>query len=183
MQYCCRIILGSSFIDRCIRGIFFTKQEIFRFHSRPAATITIKKATNSIYANYKVFNVKTNSHNDELNEILIDVCCVARQKSVPAYTQAAVLVSGQSTGLMMIGTHHNVFERRRSMATPGLTDTLLRKPFEVYIVNGMARPINLLNFMIVTSSSSAPRSITHPRDDEQHMLKEGGQDSNAMQRH
>lgn len=56
------------------------------------------------------------------------------------------------------------------MTARGLLDILNGMPFNVYIANLIALPINLQMFMIVAYASSVPTCIIHTRVDELHML-------------
>lgn len=65
--------------------------------------------------------------------------CIARKVTIPAYSQAAVLVSSCGAGIMTIKTHTYVVERRCSMSARGLMDILPGKSIYVYSANHMAK--------------------------------------------
>lgn len=58
-----------------------------------------------------------------------NLCSVARQIPLPAYTQAAVQESSQDPGLMSIETHRDMVYRWCSITTWGVMDILPGKPF------------------------------------------------------
>lgn len=167
------VLLEALFIDQCIHRIFTTERKIVPWQLRPVATIWTRMATNMIRAYDTVFNVNTSSHDEALRDEF-NLCCVARLITVPAYTQAAVLVSCQSAGLMTIETDHDVVECRCSITARGLMYILTGKQFYTYIANLTARPGNLQRFVIVDSASNAATCIIHARDDETHILKDEG---------
>lgn len=108
------VLLGTTIVNRFMLVIFPAEQKMVSWHSRPVAIITARTAINSINADVTVLNVNTKSHDDGLSNEFI-VCCVACQITMTAYSQAAVLVSGQGTGLVTNETHHNVVAHLSSM--------------------------------------------------------------------
>lgn len=79
--------------------------------------------------------------------------CVSNENT--CVKEWAVLVSCQCAGLMMIESSSSVVERRCSMTMQILINILPGKPFNVYIANMMAKPLNLQNIMILTSAWNA----------------------------
>lgn len=73
--------------------------------------ILTKKAISSIQADDRVFTVN-NYLQDDASTDKFNLCCVALQVKIPAHTQAAVLLSSQNAGNMMIENHCNIVERR-----------------------------------------------------------------------
>lgn len=71
-----------------------------------------------------------------------------------AHTKATVLIRCQCTGPIKIEKLCKVMELWCLMAAQGLTETLLRKPFYVYIVSLTARLENLPKFKIVSIASN-----------------------------
>lgn len=67
---------------------------------------------------------------------------------------------------MTIAIHCNIVECRCSMNTRGVMEILLGKSLYVQMANLMAKPVNLLPFMIVANTSNAPTYIIHTGDDE-----------------
>lgn len=65
---------------------------------------------NSIIADDTVFIGNTHPHLDASSDKL-NLCRVASHITIPAYTQAAVLVSCRGDELMKIETHHIIVER------------------------------------------------------------------------
>lgn len=140
------------------------------WHSRPAEIISVQKSINSIYIDFSEFNDKTRPLNDDGSESHRS-CRAARQITVLAYTQAAVLIKCYGAGLTTIETHYNVVKHRCSMPGRGQMDVLPERPFYVYIENLTAKPIELLKLMKVACALSDPTCIIHARDDGRHMLE------------
>lgn len=57
------------------------------------------------------------------------------------------------------------------MNVRGLLTTSPQKRLYVYTENLMANPVNIPNFMIVTSMSIMPRRTIHEKDDKPHRLE------------
>lgn len=55
------VLLGASFIERCLRWIFSRQQRVDRWHSQPVVKIRTKKWINSIHAEISVLHVRSNS--------------------------------------------------------------------------------------------------------------------------
>lgn len=80
-------------------------------------------------------------------------------------------MSSKGAVLMKTEIHCNIVKHRSSMTAGSLMGTFLRKPFYVSITNLTARPVNLPEFLIITSASYALPFAIHARDDEQSMVK------------
>lgn len=104
------VLLETTIIDCCIQGIFPLEHMIVPRHSRSVEILSTQKNFNEITAE----NEKVDSHmiadrgNPREQHYL---CHVERQNTIPAYSQAPVLVSCCGAGLMTIDTHRNVAER------------------------------------------------------------------------
>lgn len=61
-------LLGTLFINQCLRSIYATERKIFPRHSRPLAIISTEKSTKLIYANITVFNKNTKPLNDAVSQ-------------------------------------------------------------------------------------------------------------------
>lgn len=112
------------------------------------ATISIKKSDNLKYEYITLFNEETKALNDTVRTEK-QLCRVGRQVTLPAYTQASVLVNSYGAELMTNQMHSNVVEHQYSINLQGLRDMQHGKPFYVYIAKLTARPTILPRFMIV----------------------------------
>lgn len=126
------VLLGMSFIERCVRGILPTERKIVSWHSSPVAIILTKTAIDYLHSEYAVFNVNTNSLDDASSDEL-NLCRVARQVTLPANTHVAVFVSCQGFGVMNIEIQGYLVECRCSMTAQVLMEILPGRPFYVYI--------------------------------------------------
>lgn len=105
------VLLGTSFMYRCIRRIFPSEQKIVSLHSRPLANISTQRIVNTITADTEENNVHTIADHGISSEKHY-FCRVARQVTVTAYSHAAVLVSCLGAVLMTIEIHQIVVECR-----------------------------------------------------------------------
>lgn len=77
------VLLGMSFIDRCIRGIFPSVPKIVRWHSRPVAIISSKISVIAIAAETEEFDVhKIADRSTPTEEHYL--CGLARQDTIRA---------------------------------------------------------------------------------------------------
>lgn len=162
------ILVGTSFIDRCIRGIFPTERKIVPWHSRPVSILTSSSNISS-----KFPRVEFLDHDGTQSEVKEDdeeeeffLCRVSRPITIPADTQAAVSVSSQGAGLMLVETHMHLAKRRCSMAARGIMEIFPGKPFFLYVANLSGKPVHLPKHMIVAYASNSPKCIVHFRGTE-----------------
>lgn len=123
-------------------------------------------------------NVNTNPEKKPTNKH--DLRCDASLITAPAYTQADLSVSSECARLMTVETHSNIFECRCSVIAQGLMETFHCKLFYIFVANLAAKPFSFPNFMIGPFVVFAPACTIHARDDDQYMLKNGGQRLDAM---
>lgn len=162
-----------SFKDLWIRDIFLAESKIFSLAPKPVAIISTRTVLNLKYVDNTVFNLNTSSQDDTSSDEL-NLCRVARQVTIPARTQAAVLVSCKGAGPMIIETHDNVIGRWYCITAKSEMAILRGKPFYICIANMTAKPGNLSKFITLVYCSSAPTCIIQGREDEPHMLEERG---------
>lgn len=136
----------------------------------------MKTAINSVTDGIFVFTVNTHSHYDTSSE-KFNLCRVALQITISAYTQAAILVCSQGPELVMMETQHNIVAYRCSMIVQGPMDIFHRKLFYFYTVKMAAKPVDLPKFMISAWASSTPTAIYHAMDEEPYILKIQGHTS------
>lgn len=153
--------------------IFPTARKIVPWHSNPVEDTLTKKEIISICTDNAVSKVNTHSQDDGSSDDF-DLCRVARQATIPAHMKAAVLVSCQGVGIMMIEAHGSVDEPRCPVTACGIMYILPGKLCPVYIENLTARNVSLLKCMIVANVSIAPTCIIHVREDEPTMMKKEG---------
>lgn len=89
------VLLGMSFFDRCIRGIFPSERKLFRCNYRPVANILTQKKVNMETTNTEEADVHTKvDSGTPIDEKYL--CRIAHQVTIPAYSQAAVQVNCRS---------------------------------------------------------------------------------------
>lgn len=104
-------LLGTSFSNCCVQGIFPSERISVPSYSRPVLIILKQKRLKFKAAET---NVHTIADRDTPKKEPY-WCCLTRQVTIPAYSQASVLDSCNGTGLMSIKSHRNVVERRCCM--------------------------------------------------------------------
>lgn len=72
-----KVLLGTTFIDRCIRSTLPNERKVVFWHLNPVVIISTKKAFNTITAINTVINVITHSQDGTSNKEL-DSCHVVR---------------------------------------------------------------------------------------------------------
>lgn len=181
--------------DRAVRDVIYwslspgnipIRASILPRHSRQVRTISIKKNVNVITAVIEQADVPTIA--DSATPIEEDYfCCVARQSTVPAYSQAVVLVTFRGAGLMRIENHWRIVEHRCSKTAQGLMDLLHGKPLYVFIANLPAKLVNLTKFMIIATVPNAPSCTIHALDEDPCTMEKRDQPSTqcppAISRH
>lgn len=164
-------LLGTSFIDPCIRGLFKSERKIVPVLSGPVAIISWTRLISYIFAYSTVLELSTTHKTDkELEELYL--CHISPQISIPACMQAVILVSGQRPCTLLMEIHRNVVERQCSMTARDVMGIMTSRAFYVFIANMMARPVNLPKFMIVSPASNTPACIVHAHEDEPIMLQD-----------
>lgn len=113
-----------------------------------------------------------NSHSDVPSKVH-NSYCTARQMTIPATLQAALLVSSEGAGLMRIETLHSVAERQCYMTVQDQIDVLLGKHLRPH-PNLTSRLIKVLKFMIVVSAWNVSTRIIHEKDDQLPKRKDEG---------
>lgn len=164
------VLLKTSLTNQSISGIFSRKQKIVQWLLQPVATINTEMVINSMNAGSTVLNVDTASPNDALSD-KFSSCFISCQIQIAIWSQAAVLVSSESAGLITIATHCWVFERQCSMTTKGLMDILLGKLVYVYLVNPTAKAAVLTIIILAASASNATSCVIQAQNDESYMWK------------
>lgn len=86
------LLLGKSFMDCCIRGIFVYERKIVPWLWKPVSILSTLKEINTIFTDTGINDLNTISITDNSMDNH-HLCDVTRQTTIPAYMQAAVLVS------------------------------------------------------------------------------------------
>lgn len=86
------VLVETSFVEGCIPGIFPTERIVVPWHSKQVAIISTMPAIISKNADDTVFDVNTHLQ-DDVSSKEFNLCYVMRQVTIPAHSQAAVLVS------------------------------------------------------------------------------------------
>lgn len=141
-------------------GNIFSERKLVQWPPWPLETEWMQKKINAINADTEEVDIDTIS-NSVTSKVEKYLRCVARQITLSAYLQGAVLVRCCSAGLLKTETHWNGFGRRCSVSARGLMDNLICKLFHVHIANCTVNPVNLQKFVIVSSAFHAPSYIIH----------------------
>lgn len=131
------LLLGTSFIDRCIHGTLSTEGKIGRIHSRAVEILKSFSKVESLLEK----DVQDDTFLYGLGNLRVFPCRPARPKMVQPYTQAWITVPSPAAELSSIEPCSNLVGKDQSMIPQVMMDIFSEPPVEVYVGNLLAKPI------------------------------------------
>lgn len=160
-------ILGTSFIDRLIRGIFPSERKIVPHYSIAVAiqdTSNFDEEQLVMVDDQSSFSVKEAS--DE--EVNVDPCVpiiLARQKTLPPMSETPVHVDTIGAVLIRLTSHVRLIIKRVAIVAQEIMQVIPGRPFVIIILNLSRKPMHLPNSMYGALGVDFPSMIiTIPKE-------------------
>lgn len=109
-------ILIVTSLDPCLRQIFLFEREARARSPRQMEIFNSKTAINLMYANVNLLVGYRISLKGAVGDEYY-LCRIEHQITIPAHTQAPILIRSQGTWIMMDAIHHTTVERQCLMNT------------------------------------------------------------------
>ena len=151
------VLLGTSFADRFIQGIFPQERKVVPNDSGPVAilsTLVKDPETNLLVEQDPLLCVKDQS--DDKREIRFRV---AKKRTIPPMSEAPVTVTTNAGGLMMLSPHPNLFKSRTALTAQGIMEVVPHTPFKVLVANLSNKPVDIPKHTIIAVGSDLPEKI------------------------
>lgn len=166
------VLLGISFIDGCIRGILLSERKVVPWLSQRLAIVSSIPTISSLSVNMTTINVETSPQQATAHGLLDKEeeesfpCRIARLITVHALSHAAVPVTCQELGLMIVENQPDLAQQSLAMTTRGIMDILPGAPFYVLVANMPARAVSVPKCMVVAPTNNDSPCIVHAWADE-----------------
>ena len=154
------VLLGTSYIDRFVQGIFPQERKVVPNDSRPVAILSsfaVDPTTNMVIDEDEVLTVDENTIPNKVSrDVLIRV---AKQTTLPPMSETIVTVTTKGAGLMLLSSHPNLLKTRTAVLAQGVMDILPDIPFKILLSNWSNKPTRVPKHMIVAMGTEVPSEI------------------------
>lgn len=122
------VLLGTSFIDCFIWGLFSSESMVVSWHSPPMMILWSLQTVSALFADTAILNgewttaAKSNDVDYEEEEEEFHLCWLSRQIKITSLTQAEISFKCQEEGLLLVETSLNTIKRRISINSRGVMD-------------------------------------------------------------
>lgn len=159
-------LLGTSFSDRFIRGIFPSERKIVPWHSHPVTILASQRPSATTATNNAISAIEDTSLDQAVtNDQVTHPILVARQMVIPANTASSVLVTTAATGLFLVQPRIMRITRQTTIAARRILDAPPNRPFFILVSNFSNRPVHLRKHMVLAHSETPPSTFFHFRSD------------------
>lgn len=161
------VLLGTSFIDLCIQGLFPGEQKVVPLHFHLVSMLSYFPTASLLFSDVSISNLqydhaaKSINRGNDKDEEELHLCRVSHQIVISPFTQAAVGVRIYGQSLLLGATHPNIVEWKYLIATRGVLELFPGELFVIYIANLSAEAFSLPKNIIVTCTTSTLPHITH----------------------
>lgn len=145
------ILVGTSFVNGYVRGIFFSEERITLKNSRPVCIRAMRrkneKSTNSVVTN-DVWPVTGNQNREEI--------CVAGQTVILPRSELSALHMSIMVGLRPTASKPLAQEREQVTVTRGIANILPLVPLYVLVTIFFMKPVHVQKRMVVVRGMVSP---------------------------
>jgi len=161
-----KVLLGTTYINRFVRGIFPPEQQVVPFHSRPIPLL--KPPTASVLLVEPHDGTTSVHHAPAARD---DMVRVAKPVRLPPYSECKVLVTCATPGLIMVEPHSTALADKLVMTAYGIMENNPKRPFYVMMSNLSATPVWIQKHWQIAVATPTPVAIIEcpefgPRDEE-----------------
>lgn len=169
---CTRVLLGTPFIDRFIKGIFPPERKLVPRDSPPVHILAIDEPNMVMAVEDDKRPCPPDAPQPELTTASDDLArtqtqCekrvrVAKSTTIAPWTEKPILVNCDVSGLVVITPYDKTIRSRLSMVARGVMDVRPNRPFYVLMANASSSTVQIPKNMYVACAQDVPSMVIDP---------------------
>ena len=164
-----RVILGTPFYYRFIKGIFPQERKVVPIDSKPVPILANPAVHNETALPHKISEVHMADAAETLRRLQVHKNCnvrVAKARWLEPWEESTVLCTSKTSGLCIVNPKTELLDKKSIQAAVGIHDIIPNRPFYMLVSNFSSYCVWLQKNTTIAFADDVPHTIIEPKADE-----------------